>query len=143
MRGGPDALVPSFSLHSTRHLDSCHMRLQALFHRVIVARDCRILEGHRSYGRQDELFEEGRTTLRGGDSKHNRTPSEAVDVAPWYPDPPHIHWEEHREFYLFAGFVFGVADELQIPIRWGGDWDGDLTFRDQTFHDLPHFELLL
>ena len=133
--------MPAFSLHSTRELDSCRMHLQAVFHRVIVARDCRILEGHRTYGRQDELFEQGRTTLRGGESKHNRAESEAVDVAPWHPEPPHIHWDEPREFYLFAGFVFGIADELHIPLRWGGDWDGDFTFRDQTFHDLPHFEL--
>ncbi|MFQ5990813.1 MAG: hypothetical protein ACE5NA_00110 [Nitrospiraceae bacterium] len=41
----------------------------------------------------------------------------------------------------FGGFVLGVAEMMDIPIRWGGDWDGDRTFRDQNFNDLSHFEL--
>ena len=33
-----------------------------------------------------------------------------------------------------------VAAGLDIEIRWGGDWDGDNEFTDQSFDDLVHFE---
>jgi hypothetical protein len=36
-----------------------------------------------------------------------------------------------------------VAEETGVDIRWGGDWDGDRSLEDQTFHDLPHFEVRL
>lgn len=44
-------------------------------------------------------------------------------------------------WYYFGGYVCGVASELGIPVRWGGDWNGNRKVDDQTFHDLPHFEL--
>ncbi len=28
-------------------------------------------------------------------------------------------------FYFFAGIVKGIAWELGIGVRWGGDWDSD------------------
>lgn len=44
-------------------------------------------------------------------------------------------------WYYFGGFVQGVAAERDIDIRWGGDWDSDRQINDQTFDDLPHFEI--
>ena len=39
----------------------------------------------------------------------------------------------------------GLAKAMSIPLRWGGDWDGDTLLSgrdpDQTFDDLVHFEL--
>lgn len=43
-------------------------------------------------------------------------------------------------WYYFGGYVCGVADEIGVPIRWGGDWNGNRKVDDQSFHDLPHFE---
>jgi hypothetical protein len=60
----------------------------------------------------------------------------AVDVAP-YP----VDWNDKERFYYFAGFVKGVASSLGISIRWGGDWNSDNNLKNQTFFDLPHFEL--
>jgi hypothetical protein len=31
---------------------------------------------------------------------------------------------------------------MGIESRMGADWDGDFDTKDQTFHDLPHFELV-
>jgi peptidoglycan L-alanyl-D-glutamate endopeptidase CwlK len=45
-------------------------------------------------------------------------------------------------FYYLAGMVKERARNLNISIRWGGDWDGDYRFFDQTFYDLVHFELV-
>lgn len=70
------------------------------------------------------------------DSKHLALPSRAVDVAP-YP----INWGDKKRFYHFAGYVQGLAAQLGISLRWGGDWDGDNDLNDQTFFDLVHFEL--
>ena len=74
-------------------------------------------------------------------SKYNKTPSLAADVVPWFKNSPHIRWEDREAFYCFGGFVLGVAAEMGLTIRWGGDWDRDEYLHDQSFFDLPHFEL--
>lgn len=61
----------------------------------------------------------------------------AVDAAPWP-----IDWNDTDRFLVFGGFVLGTAREQGLVIRWGGDWDSDWNLRDQTFIDLPHFELV-
>ena len=126
-----------FSERSLANLDTCHPLLQDLFHEVIKHFDCTVIEGHRTRERQMELFHAGQSKLMWPNSKHNRDPSWAVDVVP-YP----IDWNDTEMFYYFGGFVKGTAKQMGINLRWGGDWDGDNTFVDQSFHDLPHFELL-
>lgn len=128
--------MPKFSQRSLQRLKTCHPDLQKLFEEVIKTYDCTIQEGHRSNERQEQLFDEDKTKLRAGQSKHNKTPSIAVDVAPYPTD-----WQDHKAFIFFAGYVFATADKLGISIRWGGNWDGDSEFNDQKFNDYPHFEL--
>ena len=99
--------------------------------------DCIVLEGYRGKETQNEYFETGRSKLKYPQSKHNQSPSLAVDVAP-YP----IDWEDKQRWYHFCGYVMGVADQMGIKLRGGHDWDGDRSFTDQSFHDLPHFELV-
>ena len=45
-------------------------------------------------------------------------------------------------YFMFAGIVLGLAKKRGLKIRWGGDWNGDFNFKDQSFNDLCHFELL-
>ena len=125
-----------FSVQSLTRLEGCDHRLIHLFMRVIKHRDCTILCGHRGRDEQDRLFKEGKSRVLSPDSKHNQKPSCAVDVAP-YP----IDWNDLMRFYYFGGYVQAVADNMQIPIRWGGDWQGDGNLKDQSFMDLVHFEL--
>jgi peptidoglycan L-alanyl-D-glutamate endopeptidase CwlK len=115
------------------------MHLQNLFNEVVKHWDCTILEGHRSIADQQEAFRRGASKIDGVNQigKHNHQPSLAADVAP-YP----VDWKDLERFRAFGGFVLGVASQLGIGIRWGGDWDGDREFRDQSFIDLPHFELV-
>lgn len=129
--------MPTFSQSSLRRLHSCDQRLQDLFIKVVRFHDCRILEGHRGEEAQNEAYHNNRSTVRWPNSKHNKLPSLAVDVAP-YP----VDWEDLDRFRVFAGFVLGVATVMGIELRWGGDWDSDWDYTDQRFHDLPHFELL-
>lgn len=126
-----------FSSKSRNNLATCHEDLQKIFNEVIKNYDCSILQGWRSNQEQEELFRENKTKLRSGQSKHNKRPSLAVDVTP-YP----IDWENKDRFYHFAGYVKGIADNMGIEIKWGGDWNNNNSFDDQTFDDLPHFELI-
>ena len=136
--------MPEYGKISKEKLNTCHPLLQELFTEVIMVFDCSILEGHRDKARQDQLFEWGRSRCRWPDSMHNKMPSMAVDVAPYYAEKPHIRWEKKYLFrwYYFAGIVIEIAREKKIPIRWGGDWDMDTYVRNQKFNDLPHFELI-
>ena len=99
--------------------------------------DCSILEGHRSKDRQNSLYEEGKTKVKYPRGRHNARPSRAVDVVP-YP----IDWEDRERFHLFAGFVLGIANQMGINVRWGGDWNRNFEVDDNMFDDFPHFELI-
>ena len=131
--------MPHFGTSSLTALDSCDERLQALFFEVVEHFDCSILEGERGEVQQNKMAnaDPPRSHLYWPSSKHNCNPSLALDAAP-YP----IEWEDTARFYAFGGFVLGVAARMGIPIRWGGDWDGDWLFADQRFHDLGHFEIM-
>lgn len=133
--------MPKYSRQSKAHLETCHLDIQFLFNRVIETYDCSILEGHRGRSEQYRLFREGKTQVHWPDGKHNSVPSRAVDAAPcplkWDLDDPEVL----KRWYYFGGLVLGLAKAYGIPLRWGGDWDGDGEFVDQKFHDLPHFEL--
>ncbi len=134
--------MPLFSPKSLERLRSCHAELQVLFCEVIKHWDCTVLEGHRNQADQEQAFASGNTKLHFPHGKHNSVPSRAVDVSP-YP----IDWKDSQRFHLFAGFVLGVASQLRSSgimkheVRWGGDWDSDHQVTDETFRDLPHFEL--
>ena len=79
--------------------------------------------------------------------QNNQQPSLAVDVVPYPIDWGEAGTESEKRkaiarFYHFAGYVLRTAEKMDISIRWGGDWDGDKDFSDQSFDDLPHWELL-
>ncbi len=129
--------MPRFGKTSNIRLNEAHPDLQRLFREVVKSWDCSILCGHRNERDQTEAFDAGNSSVEFPNSKHNAIPSRAVDVAP-YP----IDWNDLGRFYMFAGYVLRTAEEMGIRIRYGGDWDGDKKTTDQTFNDLPHFELL-
>ena len=130
-----------FSEHSVKHLATCDVRLQQLAFALIQHVDFRVLEGHRTLARQKELHEQGFTKVLKG--KHNEYPSKAFDLLPVPVNLDEMSvWKDKPRFFQFAGFVRGVASELRIPIRHGGDWDSDFNYAEHSFLDLPHFELV-
>jgi len=129
--------MPSFSEESLYQLNSCDMQLQRLFYEVVKDFDCKVICGYRDEVEQNAFFKDGKTKVKYPDSKHNWVPSRAVDVVP-YP----VDWNNLNRFYVFGGYVKGIANKLGIKIRWGGDWDNDNDITDQNFNDLPHFELI-
>ena len=128
--------MPKFGKKSKERLNTCNERLQKVFNEVIKHVDCSVLEGHREKDRQNKLYEEGKTKVKYPNGRHNRQPSSAVDVTP-YP----VDWEDRERQTLFAGFVIGVASQMNINLRWGSDWDQDFQVVDNRFDDFPHFEL--
>ena len=128
--------MPHFGKSSKKRLSTCDSKLQEIFNEVIKHVDCSVLEGYREKDRQNKLYKEGKTKVKYPDGRHNRQPSSAVDVTP-YP----VDWKDRERQTLFAGFVIGVASQMGINLRWGGDWDQDFQVVDNRFDDFPHFEL--
>lgn len=135
-------------------LMSCNDKLQQLFQEVVKHQDCTVLFGHRGEAEQNQLFADKKSEKKYPDSKHNSMPSNAIDIAP-YPIPEgwgdlkgqttkarDLDWKERVKFYEFAAIVRYEAARMGIKIRCGADWDGDGDYRDQTFDDLVHFELV-
>lgn len=128
-----------WSTRSKKVYDTLDGDLQVLVTRLRdEVADISLTSGYRDREEQNGLHENGLSTLRWPDSKHNRKPSLAVDLQP-YPYP-------RREVKLWAalGYIAGnaqrIAKEEGFRIRWGGDWDGDGDITDQTFDDLFHLE---
>lgn len=140
--------MPKFGTSSQKRLDTAHIDLQIICNEVIKYYDFSILEGTRTLEKQQEYFNAGKSKLDGINkkSKHQSFPSFAIDIAP-YPIDFKNDSKARARFYLLAGFMFMAAEILYSKevithrLRWGGDWDSDKNFKDQSFDDLPHFEL--
>jgi len=147
--------MPEFGASSKVKLMTCHPDLVRLFNEVVNAYDCQVIDGARTEADQEDKVKRGFSKTL--DSKHvvsqEHPLSRAADVAPYpvvwplkldaYPTPAELNQYVHTigRFYDFHGFVLATANLLGIKIRWGGDWDMDKDFMDQTFDDLDHFEL--
>lgn len=129
--------MPAFGKASQEKLATCDQRLQKVFNEVIKHFDCTVIEGHRGEAAQNKAFAEGKSKLKYPQGKHNKTPSLAADVLP-YP----IDWNDTNRMCYFAGFVVGIAATMGIKLRWGGDWNQNTELKDNSFNDLPHFELV-
>lgn len=135
--------------NSIEKLNTCHEDLKSIATEVIKIIDFTVLEGHRTQERQIELYKEGKSKMDGINkkSKHQSEPSIAFDIAP-YPVDFSDKEKSKARFYYLAGIVKHIAYELfsekkiSHNIRWGGDWNSDNDFNDQTFDDLVHFELI-
>ena len=143
-----DCEMPKFSQISFSRLSTCHIELQTLFYEVVRSYDCSVILGYRNEEDQHEAFNSGASQLDWPNGKHNKNPSMAADVCPY---PVNLSTKDVKNlarFYHFAGYVKGIAEQLKAQgkmtysIRWGGDWDSDLDFKDQKFDDLVHFELV-
>ena len=130
--------MPRFGKRSRERLNGVDAKLVNVLNEVVKYFDITIIEGLRSQKRQDELVAEGKSKTKFG--KH--VLGKAVDLAP-YP----IDWKARDDFHLLGGFILGVASQMGVNVRWGGDWSssslykGKRTTKDNSFDDLVHFEL--
>lgn len=130
-------------------LESCDPRLREVVLLVHAFHPVRVLSGLRTAEEQATAFAAGWSKLDGVTKKSKHQSGQAVDLAPvpvLWPDEQGILAveAEHRlkRFHVMAGVVLGVAHARGVNLRWGGDWDEDWVYNDQTFHDLPHFEIV-
>ncbi len=126
--------------------------------------DFSVKDGIRGEKAQTKAFDSGNSKVQYPNSKHNKTPSEAIHFLPYpvrWPQKPgiwsgmtnqevkvfnkliKIYAKQLGRFYQLAGFVQAVATDLNIQIRWGGDWNKDGDIMDQNFDDLAHWEVVV
>lgn len=140
----------SWSNKSQAGYDTLHKDLKLLCDTVLLYHDCSILWGHRDKLTQDTLVANGFSQLSYPNSKHNKWPSNAVDLIP-YRRGYNPYGTEKEQAYgkYFCGLVNGIATMLHYEghirhrIIWGGSWS---TQRDKPlarFYDGFHWELEL
>jgi hypothetical protein len=119
---------------SLERLATCHDDLQALILDVaqcvdegdlFVAgvRDIIVLCGHRGKAEQEDAFKRGASKLTWPHSRHNKTPSLAVDIAP-YP----LDYNDRDGFLVLRGLVLARAGMMGLKI-------GVISW------DLPHYQI--
>lgn len=133
--GGPYG----FGQHSSRQLATVHPLLRSVIEDAIYFVDFTVLEGHRGQEDQHRAFASGNSKLDWPKSKHNKSPSEAVDLWPY----PHPRKDEDviRQLCYIAGHVMAIAAAKGVRVRWGGDWNRNDQLEDNSFDDWGHFEL--
>jgi hypothetical protein len=115
---------------SKDRLNTCDPKLIKLIEAVATSRPVYVTCGHRNKADQDAAVKGGFSKTPFPTSKHNSLPSKAVDLAPMSP----IDWKNIEAFKELGKQVKEKAQELNIKIRWGGDFT--------SFKDYPHFELV-
>ena len=121
-----------FGKRSRKRLKGVKPELVNVLNELIKIMDVTIIEGLRSQERQDELVAKGASKTKY--SKHIQ--GRAVDLAP-YP----IDWKDRERFHYMGGMLRGIAQNMGVDVRWGGDWDSDGEIKDNHFDDLVHIEL--
>jgi hypothetical protein len=137
--------VPKLSKKSIAIRNNAHFDIQRVLNLAITRFDFTILCSHRNMADQEKAKAEGKSNAHFGASPHNYVPAVAVDIAP-YP----VNWgeegtpeEKHaalKRFYDLSVVMLQCAKELNVPLRWGGDWDGNPSTPNKLT-DLPHYEL--
>lgn len=134
---------------SNKKLNTCHQDIQMIVRTAIALSviDFGIAEGERSVEKQQLYFKAGKSKVDGINikGKHNYSPSLAFDIYIFLNGK--ASWDFNHLCYV-AGVLTTVSQQLYEQgkishlLRWGGNWDKDGEIvSDQSFDDLPHFEL--
>lgn len=117
----------TFGAKSLAKLEGVHPDLVRVLKRAIKLTpvDFSVIEGVRTRKRQVELFAAGASKTMN--SRH--LTGHAVDIAPYVAGS--IRWDWPL-FHQIAPAMKQAAQELGVPVVWGGDW---------RFKDGPHWEL--
>ena len=121
-----------FGKRSKARLKGVKPELVNVLNELVKIMDVTIIEGLRTEERQKQLVASGASKTKF--SKHLE--GKAVDLAP-YP----IDWEDRDRFHYMGGMIRGIAKQLNVNVRWCGDWDSDGETKDNGFDDLVHVEL--
>lgn len=128
----------SFGKRSEERLIGVHPVLVLIVRRALQLSevDFSVIEGVRTLERQKLLMEEGATrTLK---SRHLVQPDGYGHAVDLYPVGNPTPWKQTP---LIAKAMLMAAEELEVGLRWGGDWNQNGRSDDEKFYDSPHFEL--
>jgi peptidoglycan L-alanyl-D-glutamate endopeptidase CwlK len=135
--------MPKFSQRSLTNLANVHPDLQLIAHEAIKEIDFIVTHGHRTPEEQNALYQQGRTkpgkivTYKDGiknKSKHNESPSLAIDIVPFPVDWSSIDkFKAIGKVFKEAAVKLAAEGKITHKLIHGGDW--------VKFKDYPHFEL--
>jgi len=125
--------MAKFGKSSLKRLKSIDIKLQTILLEAIELTDFSVISGYRGEREQNELVLKGFSQLNFPRSKHNKVPSQAVDIAPWNSELKGIDWNDIESFKHLAYIIKEIAHKHDVKLIWGGDWE--------SFKDYPHFEL--
>lgn len=131
--------MPTFGANSQKVLSTCSLLLQEVANEAIKIFDFSVVCGTRGKEDQENACASGKSKVHYPNSKHNSNPSLAMDLCP-YRDGA-LQWKDTKAFIHLAGIIKAVAFEKGIKVRWGGDFNRNNNFSDDSFVDMPHFEL--
>lgn len=90
-----------------------------------------VIEGKRTEGRQRKLVDAGKSWTMNSYHRIQRDGwAHAVDIVPLIKGD--VPWNDPVPFRKIADAMLSAAEDLDIKITWGGEWDQK---------DLPHFQL--
>ena len=114
----------SLNERSRKNLEGVHPHLVAVVEKAREKVDFLVTEGLRTKERQAFLVKSGKSQTQNSRHLYGLA-VDLCDCDGCY-DIPDMH--------EIAKAMKAAAIELEVPIRWGGDW--------KTFKDTPHFERL-
>ena len=129
--------MPRFGNRSRINLSQAKAELQDVMNAAIKRTDFSVIEGHRGKKKQNQYYDEGKSTVRFPDSKHNLMPSWAVDVVPWDQEKRKaLHGNNPYELMQIGRMVQIIMEEaerLGVDIECGANW--------RNFPDGAHVQL--
>jgi peptidoglycan L-alanyl-D-glutamate endopeptidase CwlK len=121
-------------IYHKEKLKDVHPDLVILIEAYGKDNDIIIVDGHRDKEAQDKAYKIGNTRVKYPNSKHNSTPSMAVDIAPTKDKGKTIDWRDLDIFREMGRDILFLSKKMGIKVMWGGDWS--------QFRDYPHVELV-
>lgn len=141
----PPVLSSKFDAGSAKRLAAAHPLIQKLMNAARERIAFTVMDSQRGRAEQELAVRRGNSKAHFGDSAHNWSPAIAVDIA-----PVPLDWNDIASFRALQAVIgwyhpaskagHGLAKEMEIPIRWGGDWNMNGK-ADEKLVDMPHYEL--
>ena len=104
-----------------------------------VGKDLRIFEGYRTNERQDYLFKQKTTSLKGGESKHNFKPSKAITILEYKNNQP--TWGNFPSTTQFKNIVNNLL-LTNASIEWGGNFKNPLVYQFEIRTEVSNKDII-
>lgn len=95
--------------------------------------------GFRTAEQQNQLFKQGVSQRDGYKLISNHQTGNAVDLNIFVGNNL---VQNDKMSCIVAGVILTCAEELNMHIRWGLDWNENGDIRDNKFNDIYHFEIV-